>query len=241
METTDTGVVQAAYTYGNDLISMNRAGVNSYYRYDGLGSVVALSNSSGNVEERYSYDVFGEPTIRDSQGNIIPQSQFGNRFMFTGREYDSETGLYYCRARYYSPKIGRFLQPDPLLGVIITQEPISKLAKEVVFSAISSAQQFNPLLVHGNGIDLYAYVLNNPLNSTDPSGLFCCNWAAVGFCLGERYLWLLNNPGAVGACGIMCSACIASNFTAFWPCLGCGGCVAGAIVSVAACFDSCEW
>jgi len=36
-----------------------------------------------------------------------------NRFLFTGREFDSETGLYYYRARYYNPYIGRFLQTDP--------------------------------------------------------------------------------------------------------------------------------
>jgi RHS repeat-associated protein len=76
-----------------------------YYHYDGLGSVIALSNSSGQAVELYSYNAFGEP-------NRV--SVIGNRFMFTGREYDSETGNYYYRARYYSPKIGRFLQTDPI-------------------------------------------------------------------------------------------------------------------------------
>jgi RHS repeat-associated protein len=76
-----------------------------YYHFDGLGSVVALSNNNGQIQERYSYDVYGEP-------NRV--SSIGNRFMFTGREYDSETGNYYYRARYYSPKIGRFLQTDPI-------------------------------------------------------------------------------------------------------------------------------
>jgi RHS repeat-associated protein len=76
-----------------------------YYHYDGLGSVIALSNSSGSTAERYSYNVFGEP-------NRV--STIGNRFMFTGREYDSETGNYYYRARYYKPSIGRFLQTDPI-------------------------------------------------------------------------------------------------------------------------------
>jgi len=41
-------------------------------------------------------------------------STIGNRFMFTGREYDSETEHYYYRARYYSTKLGRFLNPDPI-------------------------------------------------------------------------------------------------------------------------------
>lgn len=41
-------------------------------------------------------------------------SSIGNPYMFTGRQYDSETGNYYYRARYYSPTIGRFLQTDPI-------------------------------------------------------------------------------------------------------------------------------
>lgn len=79
--------------------------VRYYYHFDGLGSVVALSDNSGNVVERYSYDVFGEPN-RTSDVN--------NPYYFTGRRYDSETGLYYYRARYYNPYIGRFLQTDPI-------------------------------------------------------------------------------------------------------------------------------
>lgn len=76
-----------------------------YYHFDGSGSVVALSNSSGSIAEQYSYDCFGTPNAA---------STLGNRFMFTGREYDSETGLYFFRARFYKPSIGRFLQTDPV-------------------------------------------------------------------------------------------------------------------------------
>jgi len=76
-----------------------------YYHYDALGSVVALSNSAGNVAESYSYDVFGEPNRT---------SDVGNPYLFTGRRYDSETEVYYYRARYYNPVIGRFIQTDPI-------------------------------------------------------------------------------------------------------------------------------
>ena len=85
-----------------------------YYHFDGLGSVVALSNSSGGVAEAYSYDVFGTPTIKDANGDIISQSEIGNPYLFTGRRFDPETENYYYRARYYSPEIGRFLQTDPI-------------------------------------------------------------------------------------------------------------------------------
>lgn len=60
---------------------------------------------NGQSVERYSYDVFGRPSNT---------STVGNPYMFTGRNFDSETGLYYYRARYYNPYIGRFLQPDPI-------------------------------------------------------------------------------------------------------------------------------
>ncbi|MHB9069028.1 MAG: RHS repeat-associated core domain-containing protein [Sedimentisphaerales bacterium] len=85
-----------------------------YYHYDGLGSVVALSNNDGEIVERYSYDVFGTATIRDAGGSVISVSSVANSYMFTGREYDSETGNYCYRARYYKPSIGRFLQTDPI-------------------------------------------------------------------------------------------------------------------------------
>ena len=76
-----------------------------YYHYDGLGSVIALSDDNGSIVERYSYDVFGEPNRT---------SNVGNPYLFTGRRYDNETGLYYYRARYYSADLGRFLQTDPI-------------------------------------------------------------------------------------------------------------------------------
>jgi RHS repeat-associated protein len=77
-----------------------------YYHYDALGSVVAMTNSSGNVVQLYEYSVYGQVAAGDAD--------HPNRFMFTGREFDKETGLYYYRARYYHPEIGRFLQTDPI-------------------------------------------------------------------------------------------------------------------------------
>ncbi|OHB53187.1 MAG: hypothetical protein A2Y12_06795 [Planctomycetes bacterium GWF2_42_9] len=95
-----------------------------YYFHDALGSVVALLNNDGVVVEGYTYDAFGKPKISKNAGNdgkwltgddsISSTSVVSNRLMFTAREYDSETGNYYYRARYYSPTIGRFLSPDPI-------------------------------------------------------------------------------------------------------------------------------
>jgi RHS repeat-associated protein len=95
-----------------------------YYFRDALGSVVALLNNNGVVVEGYSYDSFGRTTIHTAAGadgkwltgddSVGSVSSVANRLMFTGREYDSETGNYYFRARYYKPSIGRFLQTDPI-------------------------------------------------------------------------------------------------------------------------------
>jgi RHS repeat-associated protein len=68
-------------------------------------SVIALTNSSGSTVEVYEYSVYGEVSASDPN--------HPNRFLFTGREFDKDTGLYYYRARYYNPYIGRFLQTDP--------------------------------------------------------------------------------------------------------------------------------
>jgi len=80
-----------------------------YYHYDSLGSVIALSNGTGNLVEEYHYDVYGSP---DNVSNV------GNQYLYTGRRYEPETALYYYRARYYSASIGRFLQTD-LIGYAV--------------------------------------------------------------------------------------------------------------------------
>ena len=62
-----------------------------YYHFDGLGSVIALTNSAGSVVTLYEYSVYGETSASDPN--------HPNRFLFTGREFDADTGLYYYRAR----------------------------------------------------------------------------------------------------------------------------------------------
>ena len=78
-----------------------------YYHFDGLGSVVDLSNSNGDSCQSYEYSAYGQ--VAASDPNFLT-----NPYMFTGRRFDIETGLYYYRARYYNPHIGRFMQTDPV-------------------------------------------------------------------------------------------------------------------------------
>jgi RHS repeat-associated protein len=135
-----------------------------YYHQDGLGSVTALTDNGGYIVERYRYDAFGGPTIIAPNGQQLWYSAYDNPFMFAGMQFDDESWLYYCRARYYRPDIGRFLNPDPI--------------------------------GYHDSMNLYTYVMNNPVMLTDPSGEdtkdSCADWqngcggndatARTGFC-----------------------------------------------------------
>jgi RHS repeat-associated protein len=85
-----------------------------YYHHDGLGSTIALTDSTGALVESYTYDVFGTTSILSTNLQLLATSAVGNRFLFTGREYLAEIGLYDYRNRFYSPWLGRFLQTDPI-------------------------------------------------------------------------------------------------------------------------------
>jgi RHS repeat-associated protein len=108
-ETDGNGAVVAGYTDGASIdepLAMLRAGATSFYEADGLGSVTSLTNAAGALAQTYAYDSFGKLTA--SSGSII------NPFRYTGREFDSTTGLYYYRARYYDPSTGSFVSEDPI-------------------------------------------------------------------------------------------------------------------------------
>lgn len=119
--TTRTNVYTYGYTGGADGESFVRitqvsASVNGVYQLvrDFQGSVLALALPDGTVVERYRYSPFGEVTIENPQGQVLAQSVYGFQRFFLGRPYDAVTGLYDVRARWYDPKLGVFLSPDPL-------------------------------------------------------------------------------------------------------------------------------
>jgi len=109
------------YIYGNgidEVIRMDKyegdTFTSYYYHTDASGSVTAITDANGQLVERVTYDIYGMPTFWDAAGNKIPKSSIGNNILFQGREYDEELNLYYFRARYYCPIMGRFLQTDPM-------------------------------------------------------------------------------------------------------------------------------
>lgn len=105
--------LNTTYLYGagsDELVSMTRSGVTSYFFQDGRGNTSQAVDSNGGLVETTRYDVHGNPATTVAAGKTAT----GNRFLFTGREYFSTTGLYSYRNRFYLPDWGRFLQPDPI-------------------------------------------------------------------------------------------------------------------------------
>ena len=131
------------YAYGLGLIAeeITRIGHKKsspdtfFYHQDGLGSTVLLSGERGNPEATYEYDAWGN--LQDDDGRV------SNRYLFTGEEQDAMTRLYYLRARWYDPSVGRFISKDPSLGFLSSPRSLNK----------------------------YIYAENNPIAITDPSGL----------------------------------------------------------------------
>jgi RHS repeat-associated protein len=87
----------------------------TFFHQDKMGNVIAMSDASGAIaangagrEGPYTYDAYGNCLVRNQPCNG------GVPYKYTGRRYDPESGLYYYRARYYSPTLGRFLQTDPV-------------------------------------------------------------------------------------------------------------------------------
>jgi RHS repeat-associated protein len=105
----ENSVVSANYirtlNIDEPLARLKSDGTVRYYQQDALGSVIALTDDTGAVKTQYSYDPFGDVTVLGEASD--------NPFQYTGRENDN-TGLYYYRARYYSPELQRFVSEDPI-------------------------------------------------------------------------------------------------------------------------------
>ncbi len=126
----------ARYIRGKALIAQEvEAQGYSYYMVNGHGDITHLIGSTGEINNQYRYDAFG---------NITEQKEtMANPFKYAGEQYDSFTGHYYLRNRYYNPEAGRFTQEDKYLGDTENDQTRNR----------------------------YIYVLNNPQKYIDPSGL----------------------------------------------------------------------
>ena len=135
-------------------------GATYFYHPDHLGSVSVVSNHQGVPYERVEYLPFGEVWIED----VDPATSY-IPFRFTSKELDRETGLYYYGARYYEPKVSRWMSADPAgFALINPMEPDEKggWQAKASYSVIEA-------------VNWYAYVSNNPVKYVDPTGMWIDN------------------------------------------------------------------
>ena len=117
-----------------------------YYRKDIQGNIIALLDNTGTVVVKYKYDAWGKCKVLDATGaEITDNTHIGilNPFRYRSYYFDHGIGLYFLKTRYYDPEIGRFM----------TIDDIAYLDPESI-----------------NGLNLYAYCLNNPIIYSDPTG-----------------------------------------------------------------------
>ena len=89
-----------------------------YYLTDANFNVTTLVDTNGDAVERYLYDPYGKLTIYDGTWtNTRSSSSYDNTILYTGREYDAETGVYHYRRRPYTVDLARFLSRDPISDV----------------------------------------------------------------------------------------------------------------------------
>lgn len=97
------------YIYGLGLVARIKPdGSTEYYHYNNIGNVVAMTDQNQNVTHKYLYDPFGEVISKEETDD--------NPFKFVGQYgvMDEGNGLYFMRARYYDPEVGRFISEDPI-------------------------------------------------------------------------------------------------------------------------------
>jgi RHS repeat-associated protein len=154
------------YGPGPDEILLRQGGKYGYVRFhlDRHGNVAFLVDNDGVIQERYTYDVFGKPKIMDAAGTERPFSYYGHCFLFQGREYIRELGVYDYRHRFYHPGLGNFIQVDPL-GL---QTEGAKLSAEQTALYGDGA----PATFSSSELNLYRYCHNDPVNNSDPLGLY---------------------------------------------------------------------
>ncbi|MGA2226152.1 MAG: RHS repeat-associated core domain-containing protein [Syntrophobacteraceae bacterium] len=162
---------------GSQRIASNNGSGAYYYQPDHLGGLNVATDGSGNLAETNFYYPYGEDWIKTGSVDL--------HYKFTDQENDPETGVYYYKARYYDPVIGRFVSPDPMVQAAYDPTTFSRLSVHrylpnrppVYALSVRTGHLLNNF--GGSisnawsqvGINPYTYVQNNPIGKKDPLGL----------------------------------------------------------------------
>ncbi|MBO5412034.1 MAG: hypothetical protein J6A38_02990, partial [Clostridia bacterium] len=151
------------------------------YRKDAQGNIIAILDDTGKVVVRYAYNAWGGHSIEVVDSDCADIA-YKNPFRYRGYYYDAETGLYYLHARYYDPTTGRFISPDGI-------------------------EYLDPESI--NGLNLYAYCGNDPVNRIDPNGNKWWHWV-VGIALVVATTVAMVASAGLVATVIGVSSCVAN-------------------------------
>jgi RHS repeat-associated protein len=136
----------------------------TYYLADQVGTTQMELSASGQPIWEGAFSPFGQEIVNGGEqndpGGVLPDGT-DNRYKFTGKERDSESGLDYFGARFYDASMGRFMSPD-----YNGDDP-----EPVPYADLANPQSLN----------LYSYVRNNPLAGIDPDGHDCLETGTVTY------------------------------------------------------------
>ena len=147
-------------------------------------SITALTDSLGTIKERYAYDAYGGLSIFDGSGTARTSTAEGNRYTYTGREWDEVLGLYHYRARIYLSQLGRFGSRDPI-------------GYKGSFLNLYRYVSCTPL----NGRDPLG--LADPVTVSGATLLFSCGTETVA--IGAMSVPTTTTVGGLGAAGTTCT------------------------------------
>src|SRR4029077_12563104 len=173
-ETDASGNLTDEYIFfgGKRIARRDSLGNVDYYFADHLGTARVVTNATGTIQDDSDFYPFG--------GLRALRAMSGNTYKVTGKERDAESGLDEFGARYYSSQYGRFMTPD------WSAKPMG-----VPYAQLGDPQSLN----------LYSYVVNNPLAKADPDG-HCSLCAVIQALIGEG----MDSSDALNAANNMASA-----------------------------------
>jgi RHS repeat-associated protein len=207
------------------LLSIGDPSAHAFYHADGNGNITLLINQSQATVAKYIYDAFG---------NIISQCGSladANLYRFSSKELHAPSGLVYYLYRFYDPNLQRWINRDPLGDWAMLAIYYPRIGRLLSFKP---AEQWE-------GVDLFAFVKNGPVNRWDSLGLLSKEDSISG-CRTKRMLEKAGADLAAGACGfgmgLACGAACATTGLAAPVCLAlCGSGSAAACTLLGAYLD----
>jgi RHS repeat-associated protein len=149
-----SGTMQDQYlwspVYVGALIERDRPTERLYVQQDANWNVTALVDTSGTIQERYTYDPYGQATILTASWSIRSSSSYAWVYLFQGGRYDNGSRLYDFGNRDYSPSLGRWQQIDPI-GPVSDEHNLYRF----VSASPESLNDPSGLSVHITGISIW--------------------------------------------------------------------------------------